>query len=498
MPHAKKKVSSAASSEFEVHDLVMLDVAKLRPHPKNPRRHPASQVDGLARAYGEFGTTSVLVVDEDRQILAGHARVDAARASGITKFPGFVVKGWDEKRKVAFMVADNQHPTLADWDADLLREHLISLQGSWDDFAALGFDQEALSAALAKPGAGRTDPDAAPPLPEKPIVRVGDLWLLGQHRLLCGDATNKRDVERLLDGAKPRLMVVDPPYGVDYDPAWRPNAGVGSYDTARGAVMNDDRADWTAAWELFPGDVAYVWHGGLHGSVVQQSLAKVGLTLRAQIIWVKHRPALSRGHYHWQHEPSFYAVRDGKDDGWRFDEDHEAMAYAVREGKTHGWTGDKRQSTVWFIEHLKNDTGHGTQKPVECMRRPMLNNSKAGALVYDPFVGSGTTIIAAEELARRCLALDLDPRYVQVAIERWQAFTGGEAVLVGGATALPRDKSEGQPFAKVARARRSGMAVGGKDEAGGRGDAVQGADVVRPVAKSKVRSRRNGRLPASP
>ncbi len=218
-----------------------------------------------------------------------------------------------------------------------------------------------------------TDENSVPTLPADPNTRPGDLFMLGEHRLLCGNSTNAADVQRLLDGAHPPLMVTDPPYGVDYDPAWRNRRGV-SATTRVGRVANDDRADWHDAWALFPGDVAYVWCASLHVHEVADSLVAVGFELRASIIWAKSRLVLSQGHYHWQHEPCWYAVRKG------------ASAH---------WQGTRDQSTLWSIPSSALEdaaTRHGTQKPVEAMRRPMMNNSIRGDTVYDPFAGSGNHI----------------------------------------------------------------------------------------------------------
>jgi DNA modification methylase len=221
------------------------------------------------------------------------------------------------------------------------------------------------------------------------------------------------------------LMITDPPYGVNYDPAWRKRAGVNLNTGKLGKVANDDRADWREAWMLFPGSVAYVWHAGRHTSEVQQSLEASGFDMRAQIIWAKDRFALSRGHYHWQHEPCWYAVR--------------GVAAA-------NWSGDRKQSTLWTINAREDDGhGHGTQKPVECMRRPIENNSSPGQAVYEPFSGSGTTIVAAEMTGRACFAIEIDPAYVDVAILRWQAFTGEDARL----------DQDSRSFAEVAAERAS-------------------------------------------
>jgi len=341
-----------------------------------------------------------------------------------------VAKGWTQKQIKAYRIADNQLALNAAWDVKLLAAELGELA---DVSALIGFSDEELQRIFAGAGnAGLTDPDEAPPLPAEPVTRKGDLWICGKHRVLCGDATDAGDVARLLGAVKPNLMVTDPPYGVEYDPSWRDKMGIdwmgqtqrlSTHPTAKpissrslGAVSNDDRADWREVWALFPGNIAYVWHGGLHGAAVAESLTASKFAIRAQIIWAKQHFVFGRGDYHWSHEPCFYAVR----------------------GKGH-WTGDRAQSTVWQIANAsafhgeKDDqkTTHGTQKPVECMRRPIVNNSSPGQAVYDPFVGSGTTMIAAEMEARSALCLDIDPGYVDVAVKRWQDFAGETATLEG-------------------------------------------------------------------
>ncbi|KKK77351.1 hypothetical protein LCGC14_2854480, partial [marine sediment metagenome] len=252
--------------------------------------------------------------------------------------------------------------------------------------------------------------------PKHPKTKVGDLYRLGDHRLLCGDATNEKDVGHLLDGSRPHLMVTDPPYGVEYDSNWRAapgSAGPNSegskrnHGGAHGAVTNDQNADWREAWALFPGDVVYVWHAGNKAGIVAESLEASGLEIRAQIIWAKNNIVIGRGHYHPKHEPCWYAVRKGQ--------------------KGH-WSGSRKQSTVWNIDKpMKSETGHSTQKPVECMAKPMLNNSKKGDLVYDPFMGSGTSIVAAETTDRICYGMEIDPGYCDVAVSRWEKLTGRKA-----------------------------------------------------------------------
>lgn len=236
----------------------------------------------------------------------------------------------------------------------------------------------------------------------------GDVWQLGRHRLACGDATDPHIVRQLLGRTRPRLMVTDPPYGVSYDPGWRVRHLKDGQGRAGKALLNDDRADWQDAWRLFPGDIVYCWHAALQTSAVQAGLAAADFVNRAQIVWDKGRLIISRGHYHWRHE---------------------ACWYAVRKLKTANWQGDRKQVTVWQIPHRRSDTGHATQKPIECMRRPILNHTLQGDAVYDPFLGSGTTLMAAEITGRTCYGIELSPDYVALAIARWEQLTGKKAAL---------------------------------------------------------------------
>ena len=325
------------------------------------------------------------------------------------------------------MLADNKLAERAGWDVDMLALEVADLATLGIDLIDLGFTGRELDELLRQRGADPREDDV-PPVPAVPASRLGDVWLLGPHRLICGDATEAAVVGRVLNGVTLHLMVTDPPYGVSYDPDWRNRAGAS--ETKRvGKVMNDDRADWRAAWALFRGEVAYVWHGALHAAVVAESLEAAGFAIRSQIIWAKERLVLSRGHYHWQHEPCWYAVRSS--------------------GTGH-WSGDRKQTTLWSIPSGDQDadTVHGTQKPVDCMRRPMLNNSSPGQAVYEPFCGSGSSLIAAETTGRVCHAVELDPAYVDVALLRWQAFTDKEPVLEGDGrsfAALRADRATDQP-----------------------------------------------------
>jgi ParB-like chromosome segregation protein Spo0J len=353
-------------------------IGELIPYARNARTHSEAQVALIAGSIREYGFTNPVLVDGANGIIAGHGRVLAARQLGLASVPTIELAHLTETQKQAYILADNRLAEAAGWDKDLLALELGDLRDLGVDLTALGFDLGELDALL---NAGTPDPreDEVPDPPAVPVSQAGDLWLLGKHRLLCGDSTSAADVARLLNGVKPTLMVSDPPYGVAYDPAWRNRAGL-SETKRTGKVLNDDRADWREAWALFPGDVAYVWHGALHATTVAESLMACGFAIRSQIIWAKERLVLSRGDYHWQHEPCWYAVRTT--------------------GKGH-WSGDRKQTTLWSIPSRDQDarTVHGTQKPVECMRRPMLNNASPGQAVYEPFSGSGSSIISPRPAA---------------------------------------------------------------------------------------------------
>lgn len=425
-PDARKsqRAGNSAGKLWPADQVTRWDIQRLVPYAKNARTHSAAQVDQIAASIREWGWTNPVLVDEAGTIIAGHGRILAARKLRIADVPVMVAAGWTDAQKRAYTIADNKLTLNGGWDDELLGLELGELEILGFDLDLIGFTEDERAALTAHGTEGLTDPDAVPELPSNPVTRPGDLWLLGSHRLICGDSRSADDTTRLLAGVKPHLMVTDPPYGVSYDPAWRARAGVNLNPLKLGKVVNEDQADWREAWALFPGTVAYVWHASLHTSEVKLSLEATGFELRAQIIWAKDRFAFSRGHYHWQHEPCWYGVRGGS---------------------TAHWSGDRKQTTVWNIPARDDDGhGHGTQKPVECMRRPIENNSSPGQAIYEPFCGSGTTIIAAEMTGRPCFAIEIDPAYVDVAVSRWQSFTGQEARLEGAGASFAEAGTERQ------------------------------------------------------
>ncbi len=412
-------------------------VADLVPYARNARTHSPEQVDQIAASIKEWGWTTPILVDETGEIIAGHGRVLAAQKLKIADVPTMVAEGWTEAQKRAYVLADNKLALNAGWDMELLKVELLDLDHENFDLGLVGFNQDELANIFAPTfddeDVARAEETPEPPV--NPVTVLGDVWNLGNHRLVCGDSTKADDVAKALNGVKPHLMVTDPPYGVEYQAGWRNEAMPQKNDPSRqrdgqgratGQVLNDDKADWREAWALFPGDVAYVWHAGNKAHVVAESLLATDLHIRAQIIWAKSHFAIGRGDYHPHHEPCWYAVR---------------------KGKTGHYVGDRKQTTLWEIDKpQKSETGHSTQKPIECMKRPIENNSSPGQAVYEPFSGSGTTIMAGELTGRHIHAIELSPAYVDVAIKRWQDFTGKKATL----------EATGETFEEVSTARYEG------------------------------------------
>jgi DNA modification methylase len=404
-------------------------VTRILPY-RLPLRKNDHAVDRMIASLVEYGFKIPLLVSADGEIIDGHLRFKAAQKLGFTEVPVIVCDDWTPEQIRAFRLIANRSATWAEWDLDMVARELTELNLQGFDLSLTGFDPKEIDELLVL----RPDEQSLaviPVVPALPVSRHGDLWVCGDHRVLCGDATSPADVARLCASVTPVVMVTDPPYGVDYAPGWRERAGLGKIRQV-GPVENDDRVNWSEAIQLFRGDVAYVWHAGLHAGEVADSLRQCGFELRSQIIWAKQHFALSRGDYHWQHEPCWYAVRGGK---------------------TGHWCGDRRQSTLWEVSNLNpfgggsadEVTGHGTQKPVELMRRPILNHTERGAVVYDPFLGSGTTLVAAEDTGRVCYGLEIQAAYVDVIVLRWQNLTGKTAVLDGDGRVFDEVRAERVP-----------------------------------------------------
>jgi len=418
---------------------------------RNPRKNDAA-VDRMCSSIREFGFKVPVLARSDGTVVDGHLRLKAARKLGswpggdTTAIPTILCDEWTDAQVKAFRLMVNRSVTWADWDEDLLSLELQELSAADFDLSLTGFNPGEIDGLLAIPDEERTN--AAPPLPENPVSRAGDLWLCGEHRVLCGDALRAEDVARLLGERKPLLMVTDPPYGIELDSEWRDRAGLNSCGPAESSYMKhrttghtettisgDTRADWSAAFELVPSlQIAYVWHASKFTREVLDGLLRIGFLHHQQIIWDKGRTVLTRTLYWFQHEPCWFVRK--KNAPW------------------YGKAGEN--STIWASPSPKFIMGgsdeqkfdHPTQKPVELMRRPILNHLKRGELVYDPFLGSGTTLAAAELTERVCYGIELDPKYVDVITQRWQTLASKKATLDG----------DGRAFEEIAAERRQGGA----------------------------------------
>lgn len=385
-----------SKSEGSAQEYRQAELATLIQHPDNPRRGDVGAIAASIEANGFYG--AIIVQKATNRVLAGNHRLQALLAQGQTHAPAIFVDCDDETAR-RILLADNRTNDLAGYDDEALAkllQGLPSLEGT-------GFDTASLDKLLADVARGSEARDATPKIDQAAELQAkwktepGQVWEIGRHRLMCGDSTSAEDVAKLLGRAKPNLMVTDPPYGVEYDAEWRWSdaslkKGRGG---RRGAVPSDDKANWREAWALFPGAIAYVWHGAAKAGATFLDLQAESLEIRYQIIWAKPHFPVGRGHYTWKHEPAWYAIRKG------------AKA---------DWIGPANESTIWDIAVDKNVAGgHSTQKPLECMARPIRNHSGD---VYDPFGGSGTTMVAAENLGRTCWMMEIDAGYCAVILER--------------------------------------------------------------------------------
>lgn len=385
--------------------LEVLPLSKLKAHEKNPRQISKDQMGHLEGLIDKFGMIDKPIVNLDFTIIGGHQRIKVLKRKKVKSVECWIPDRQLEQEEVDHLCI-GLNLNRGDWDFDILAN-------LWDpvDLLNWGFSSEQLlDCKIEDLGSTEEDEDVLEPCKdEDAITKLGDIYELGNHRLICGDSTMPDVVEKVLGGHEPVLMVTDPPYGVNYDPSWRKDIkdkhGVAA--KALGKVQNDGQVNWALAWHLFPGSVAYVWHAGKFCSEVQKSLEEAEYEMINQIIWVKQHFALSRGDYHWQHEPCWYAVK---------------------KGQQHNWQGSRKEATVWEIANLNafgqskgedERTAHSTQKPLECMAKPMRNNSQKGDHVYDPFLGSGTTLIAAEQIDRKCLGIELSPAYCDIIVRRW-------------------------------------------------------------------------------
>ena len=387
---------------------------KLIPYARNPRTHSDAQVAQIAASIAEFGFNNPILVDTKAGIIAGHGRLLAARKLQLQEVPVIVLDHLTEAQKRAYIIADNQLALNAGWDDDLLRAELAALQDEDFNVRLIGFEDEELARLLAAQDAaeGLTDEDAVPELAETPISITGDLWILGDHRLLVGDARNESDVARLMSGEVCDLVFTDPPYNVDYEGYTEDRMKIKGDRMSAGEFKQFLAAAFRSYRTIVkPGASMYVCHSSSWQREFQDALESAGFEVRCQIIWAKNTFAWGFGRYKFQHEPIFYAHVSGEKDPWY---------------------GDKSQSTLWQEKKPAANRIHPTAKPVELVERALLNSSKSGDIVADLFGGSGSTMIGCERRNRQARLMEIDPKYADCIVRRYQQYTGKQAVLEGG------------------------------------------------------------------
>jgi DNA modification methylase len=401
-------------SESMARRIEIWPIERLIPYARNPRTHSPEQVTQIAASIAEFGFVNPVLVATDDGIIAGHGRMLGAQQLKLKEIPVIVLDHLTPAQRKAYLLADNKLAELAGWDEDLLRAELRELELADFDLEVIGFSDEELRDLLSEPAEvspGLTDEDAAPEAPEDPVSQAGDLWLLGKHRVLCGDATHLDHVRRLMAGEHADLIFTDPPYNVDYEGYTEEKLKIQG-DRMKPAEFDRFLRKAFASYRAVvkTGGSIYVCHASSVQREFQNAIEKAGFQVRCQIIWAKNTFAWGFGRYKFQHEPIFYCHVEGKKDAWY---------------------GDKSQSTLWHEKKPAANRLHPTMKPVELIERALLNSSKAGDLVADLFGGSGSTMIACERRNRNARLMELDPKYTDVIVKRWQDYTGQQATLAG-------------------------------------------------------------------
>jgi site-specific DNA-methyltransferase (adenine-specific) len=387
-----------------------LSIGELIPFAKNSRTHDDAQVAQIAASIKEFGFTNPILIDEQNGIIAGHGRLSAARKLKLTKVPCIRLSHLTDAQKRAYVIADNKLALNAGWDDAMLALELSDLKDMDFDLALTGFSTDEINALLTPTVVeGLTDEDAVPKVPDDPVTKLGDVWILGKHRLMCGDSTNIDDATKLCDGAAVDMLLTDPPYNVAYE------GGTGL--TIKNDDMGDDQfrqflrdAFVTADTVMKSGAVFYIWHADSEGYNFRGACNDAGWKVRQCLIWKKSSLVMGRQDYHWKHEPCLY--------GWK-------------EGASHLWAADRKQTTILEFDKPSRNGEHPTMKPVGLFEYQMLNNTKGGDIVLDLFGGSGTTMLAAEKHGRIAYLMELDPKYCDVIVQRWEEFTGNKAYLEG-------------------------------------------------------------------
>lgn len=380
----------------------------LIPYARNSRTHSEAQVQQIASSIKEFGFTNPVLIDDENGIIAGHGRVQAAQLLGMAEVPCIVLSGLSEAKKRAYIIADNKLALNAGWNDEMLRLEFEDLKAMDFDLDLTGFSADEIDKLMPQVVEGLTDEDAVPETPETPVTVLGDVWILGDHRLMCGDSTSIDAVEKLMDGQKADMWLTDPPYNVAYEGKTKDALKIQNDSMNDGDFRQFLRDCYvTADAVMKPGAVFYIWHADSEGYNFRGAAYDAGWTVRQCLIWKKQTLVMGRQDYHWKHEPCLY--------GWK-------------DGAAHLWAADRKQTTILEFDRPSRNGEHPTMKPVELFEYQILNNTKGEDIVLDSFGGSGTTMIACEKNGRTARLMELDPKYCDVIIKRWQEFTGKQAV----------------------------------------------------------------------
>jgi site-specific DNA-methyltransferase (adenine-specific) len=384
-------------------------VNKLIPYAKNSRTHSPEQVGQIAASIKEFGFRNPILVD-GVGIIAGHGRLMAAQKLGLDKVPTIDCSDMTESQKKAYIIADNKLALNAGWDTAMLSIEMKDLEDEGFDLALLGFDDKELNALLEpEVTEGLTDEDAVPDVPEEPKTKVGDIYILGNHRLMCGDSCSITDMEKLVNNRQVDMWLTDPPYNVAYEGKTKDALTIQNDSMDNEGFRQFLRDAYvTADTVMKAGAVFYIWHADSEGYNFRGAAHDAGWKVRQCLIWKKSTMVMGRQDYHWKHEPCLY--------GWK-------------EGAGHLWSTDRKQTTILEFDKPSRNGEHPTMKPVALFEYQMLNNTKGGDIVLDSFGGSGTTLLAAEKHGRHAYLMELDPKYCDVIVKRWEDFTGKKAVL---------------------------------------------------------------------
>lgn len=409
---------------------------ELIPYALNSRTHDDIQVSQIAGSIKEFGFTNPVLIDESGTIIAGHGRVMAAKKLNLDSVPTITLSHLSDIQRRAYVIADNKLALNAGWDEEMLRVEIESLLSSGFSVDLLGFSPEDLDgfSKEMERKSGLTEEDSAPPVStSESICKPGDIWILGSHRLLCGDSTRIDQLEGLCSGRKIDLWLTDPPYNVAYEGGTADKLKILNDSMDNDSFRQFLRDSYVAADAVMrPGACFYIWHADSEGFNFRGAAVDAGWKVRQCLIWKKSSLVLGRQDYQWRHEPCLYGSKRCEcDASATYDEQHDPCLYGWKDGAAHLWNSDRKQTTILEFEKPSRNGDHPTMKPVALFEYQLKNSTKPGGAVLDSFAGSGTTIIAAEKSGRQAFAVELDPKYCDVIIKRWQDFTGMSAHLEG-------------------------------------------------------------------